>query len=70
MFIVKWLAPEVIRSKTSSSRSDVWSFGVLMWEVASLGGDPYVGYNPLEIVKLVVIQGKKLDMPEGCPSRL
>jgi len=41
-----------------------------MWEVASLGGDPYEGHEPLEIVKFVVMQGKKLDMPEGCPSRL
>lgn len=42
---VKWYAPECINYFKFSSKSDVWSFGVLMWEAYSLGQKPYKVYT-------------------------
>ena len=41
----KWLALEVLQFHEVSSKSDVWSFGILMWEMFQLGRDPYDGYE-------------------------
>ncbi|XP_056129364.1 tyrosine-protein kinase ITK/TSK [Lampris incognitus] len=49
-FPVKWSAPEVIRYSKFSSKSDVWSFGVLMWEVYSEGRMPYEHRTNAEVV--------------------
>ena len=40
----KWTAPEAANYRTSTHESDVWSFGVVIWEIFSFGADPYRGY--------------------------
>lgn len=65
-FPIKWAAPEVLNYTKFSSKSDVWSFGILMWEVYSGGKAPYPGMGNVEVVENVV-KGERLDRPRQCP---
>ncbi|KAI8512242.1 Endothelial cell-specific molecule 1 [Branchiostoma belcheri] len=70
---LKWMALESIETGEYTCQSDVWSFGVLLWEIATLGQDPcYDGRTQLSFRQMVGIlrQGKRLAMPEGCPEGL
>ncbi len=66
---VKWMAPESIRNKTYTTLSDVWSFGIVMWEIASFGMEPYHALSHADAARCI-FQKKKLNIPDGCPSRL
>lgn len=63
---VKWTAPEALREKRFSTKSDVWSFGILLWEIYSFGRVPYPRI-PLKDVVPRVEKGYKMDAPDGCP---
>ncbi|KAI8491777.1 Endothelial cell-specific molecule 1 [Branchiostoma belcheri] len=70
---LKWMALESIETGEYTCQSDGWSFGVLLWEIATLGKDPcYDGRIQLSFLQMVGIlrQGKRLEMPEGCPEDL
>eukprot|EP00117_Sycon_ciliatum_P017636 scpid41309/ scgid16556/ Tyrosine-protein kinase Mer; Proto-oncogene c-Mer; Receptor tyrosine kinase MerTK len=69
MLPVKWMAPESLRYYKFTSKSDVWSFGVLMWEVESLGRIPYPGISNAEIADFVS-DGNRLSQPDRCPDQL
>uniref|UniRef100_A0A8B9J8W9 non-specific protein-tyrosine kinase n=1 Tax=Astyanax mexicanus TaxID=7994 RepID=A0A8B9J8W9_ASTMX len=62
-FPVKWSAPEVLNYTKFSSKSDVWAFGVLMWEVYSLGKQPYEHYDNGQVAEKVM-QGHRLYRPQ------
>ena len=62
---IRWMAPEFLFKGSSSSASDVWSFGVLMWEIATLGATPY-GPLPSEAVMRSVKAGERLQRPTHC----
>ncbi|XP_073655683.1 cytoplasmic tyrosine-protein kinase BMX isoform X2 [Tursiops truncatus] len=62
-FPVKWSAPEVFHYFKYSSKSDVWAFGILMWEVFSLGKQPYDLYDNSQVV-MKVSQGHRLYRPQ------
>ncbi|GAA6097708.1 tyrosine-protein kinase ITK/TSK [Tachysurus ichikawai] len=66
-FPVKWSSPEVIRYNKFSSKSDVWSFGVLMWEVYSEGRLPYECRSNAEVVESLNA-GLRLLKPRLCPE--
>ncbi|XP_055585021.1 fibroblast growth factor receptor homolog 1-like [Uranotaenia lowii] len=63
---IRWMAPESLEEKFYDSQSDVWSFGVLLWEIMTLGGNPYSSIptwdNLLEHLK----KGKRLEQPPLC----
>ncbi|PRP88097.1 hypothetical protein PROFUN_04188 [Planoprotostelium fungivorum] len=65
----KWSAPEVVHKVGSSSQSDVWSFGVTMWEIFSKGTVPYSTFTNQETVKKVFDENYRLDNP-GCSVTL
>uniref|UniRef100_A0A8C5IKN3 receptor protein-tyrosine kinase n=1 Tax=Junco hyemalis TaxID=40217 RepID=A0A8C5IKN3_JUNHY len=58
---VKWMAPE--------PAGDVWSFGVLLWEIFTLGGSPYPGVPVEELFKLLK-EGHRMDKPSNCTNEL
>ncbi|MBZ3882623.1 Cytoplasmic tyrosine-protein kinase BMX [Sciurus carolinensis] len=62
-FPVKWSAPEVFHYFKYSSKSDVWAFGILMWEVFTLGKQPYDLYDNSQVV-VKVSQGHRLYQPQ------
>ncbi|XP_072049863.1 uncharacterized protein [Amphiura filiformis] len=62
---VRWMAPESIRDNTYSSKSDVFSFGVLCWELVTMGSHPWGGYKGSEVIKMV-LHGQRLEKPDHC----
>ncbi|XP_074601513.1 C-terminal Src kinase [Brevipalpus obovatus] len=68
-FPIKWTAPEALRLNAFSNKSDVWSFGILLWEIYSFGRVPYPRI-PLDDVMKHVEKGYKMEAPEGCPSEI
>ncbi|XP_012234446.2 proto-oncogene tyrosine-protein kinase ROS isoform X2 [Linepithema humile] len=66
---VRWMAPESLVDGVFTSQSDVWAFGVLMWEITSLGQQPYPARTNLEVLHYVRAGGR-LPKPLNCPSTL
>jgi len=65
---IRWAAPEVLTRKHFSKASDVWSFGVLLWELLEKK-EPYYELTNPEVIQMVV-KGIKLSKPENCPNDL
>lgn len=65
---VKWMAIESIRDKVFTTKSDVWSFGVLCWEFFTLGSDPYPGLKADEEFYKKLKNGYRMECPTFCPS--
>ncbi|XP_076318768.1 mitogen-activated protein kinase kinase kinase 11-like [Tachypleus tridentatus] len=61
-----WMAPEVIKSSTYSKASDVWSYGVLLWELLT-GETPYKGFDTFAVAYGVGVQKLTLPIPSTCP---
>ncbi|RXN11820.1 tyrosine- kinase SYK isoform X1 [Labeo rohita] len=66
---LKWYAPECINYLRFSSKSDVWSFGVLMWEAFSYGQKPYKGMKGNEVIPMIE-SGERMSAPPNCPSEM
>uniref|UniRef100_A0A8U7M4Z9 Inactive tyrosine-protein kinase 7 n=1 Tax=Corvus moneduloides TaxID=1196302 RepID=A0A8U7M4Z9_CORMO len=67
---LRWMPPEAVLEDEFSTKSDVWSFGVLMWEVFTHGEMPYTPLADDEVLAGLQSGKTKLPHPEGCPSRL
>ncbi|KAH0628183.1 hypothetical protein JD844_009026 [Phrynosoma platyrhinos] len=66
---VKWYAPECMNFFKFSSKSDVWSFGVLMWEAFSYGQKPYKGMKGGEVAQMIE-RGERMECPPACPPEI
>uniref|UniRef100_A0A8C4EKY5 receptor protein-tyrosine kinase n=1 Tax=Dicentrarchus labrax TaxID=13489 RepID=A0A8C4EKY5_DICLA len=62
---VKWIAIESLADRVYTTKSDVWSFGVTMWEIATRGQTPYPGVENSEIYDYLR-QGNRLKQPPDC----
>ncbi|XP_074098359.1 receptor protein-tyrosine kinase sevenless isoform X3 [Cotesia typhae] len=67
---VRWMPPEALLDGVFSTRSDVWAFGVLMWEITSLGQQPYPARTNGEVLQYVTQAGGRLPKPINCPPAL
>ncbi|XP_013181433.1 PREDICTED: BDNF/NT-3 growth factors receptor-like isoform X1 [Papilio xuthus] len=63
---VRWMSPESIVYARFTHESDVWSYGVVLWEIYSRGKQPFYGHNNDEATKLI-LNGIVLVPPEDCP---
>ncbi|KAK9278000.1 hypothetical protein L1049_027557 [Liquidambar formosana] len=59
----EWMAPEVLRNEPSDEKCDVFSFGVILWELSTLQ-QPWGGMNPMQVVGAVGFQHRRLDIPD------
>ncbi|CAJ1070341.1 tyrosine-protein kinase ABL1 isoform X2 [Xyrichtys novacula] len=68
-FPIKWTAPESLAYNKFSIKSDVWAFGVLLWEIATYGMSPYPGIDLSQVYELLEKE-YRMDRPEGCPEKV
>ncbi|XP_070786011.1 tyrosine-protein kinase receptor TYRO3 [Enoplosus armatus] len=66
---IKWMATESLSESVYTTKSDVWSFGVTMWEIVSRGRTPYPGVHNHELLDLLR-SGHRLKPPEDCDHNL
>ncbi|XP_016960369.1 insulin-like receptor [Drosophila biarmipes] len=66
---VRWMPPESLRDGVYSSASDVFSFGVVLWEMATLAAQPYQGLSNEQVLRFVM-DGGVMERPENCPDLL
>ncbi|XP_078042084.1 activated Cdc42 kinase [Augochlora pura] len=62
-----WCAPESLKARQFSHASDVWMFGVTLWEMLTFGEEPWVGLNGSEILRKIDKDGERLHEPEATP---
>ncbi|XP_075352683.1 ALK tyrosine kinase receptor isoform X2 [Mycteria americana] len=67
MLPVKWMPPEAFMEGIFTSKTDTWSFGVLLWEIFSLGYMPYPSKSNQEVLEFVT-NGGRMDPPKNCPG--
>ncbi|KAG5319541.1 FAK1 kinase, partial [Pseudoatta argentina] len=66
---IKWMAPESINFRRFTTSSDVWMFGVCIWEILMLGVKPFQGVKNNEVIRKLE-NGERLALPNHCPPRL
>ncbi|CAH1126716.1 unnamed protein product [Ceutorhynchus assimilis] len=66
---IKWMSPESINFRRFTTASDVWMFGVCIWEILMLGVKPFQGVKNNDVIGKIE-NGERLPLPESCPPRL
>merc|ERR1719319_2175863 len=65
---VKWMSPESLFQRVCTTQSDVWSFGILLWEIVTWGDSPYKTVASLDALMELLKAGCRMSKPPGCPS--
>ncbi|XP_077290983.1 uncharacterized protein LOC143914588 [Arctopsyche grandis] len=66
---VRWMAPEALLYSVYSHETDVWAYGVLLWEIVTLGSTPYATMSGREVLHMVT-EGYRLERPAHCKPHL
>ncbi|CAG7724096.1 unnamed protein product [Allacma fusca] len=66
-FPIKWTAPEGLAYNKFSTKSDVWAYGILLWEIATYGMSPYPGVDLTDVYHMLE-KGHRMECPPGCPE--
>ncbi|XP_007901506.2 tyrosine-protein kinase Lyn-like [Callorhinchus milii] len=66
---IKWMAPEIFTDNIYTTKSDVWSFGILLMEIIAYGKEPFPDDDNTNYVK-ALIEGSHITPPAGCPDDL
>uniref|UniRef100_A0AC34QMY7 Protein kinase domain-containing protein n=1 Tax=Panagrolaimus sp. JU765 TaxID=591449 RepID=A0AC34QMY7_9BILA len=66
---IKWMALEALKLAEFTTKSDVWSYGVLLFELFSLGDNPYPSVQPSDMIDHL-LQGNRLEKPDLCPDEM
>jgi proto-oncogene tyrosine-protein kinase ROS len=69
VIVHRWMPPESLADGVFTTQSDVWSFGVLLWEIMTLGQQPYQARGNMEVFHFVR-EGGKLTKPDLCPDEM
>ena len=69
MLPVRWMAPESLTDGIFTPKSDVWSFGVLLYEIMTFGSFPYQGLGNKQVLEHVK-EGKIITLPSNCSDEL
>ncbi|KAM4584594.1 KIT proto-oncogene, receptor tyrosine kinase b isoform 1-T1 [Odontesthes bonariensis] len=67
---VKWMSPESIFDCVYTFESDVWSYGILLWEIFSLGNSPYPGMQVGSTFYRMIQEGHRMNRPEFAPTEM
>ncbi|XP_022909012.2 tyrosine-protein kinase Abl isoform X2 [Onthophagus taurus] len=68
-FPIKWTAPEGLAYNKFSTKSDVWAFGILLWEIATYGMSPYPGVDLTDVYHMLE-KDYRMECPPGCPPKI
>lgn len=66
---LRWMSPEAVMYGRYSESSDVWSYGMTLWEIYSYGKQPYYGYSNTEVIDMIR-QRRSPPCPDKCPPRM
>jgi len=66
---IRWMAPESIRDNMFTTSSDIWAYGMVLWEMVTLGEQPYQGLSNEEVVQCVR-NGETNGTPRNCPEQI
>ena len=66
---VRWMSPEALRDGVFSKAGDVWSFGIVLWEMVTLAELPYRGLSNAQVQEAIT-SGRTMDRPRDCPERI
>lgn len=66
---VKWMSPESLADHVYTTKTDVWSFGIVGWELITLGATPYPGIQPQSLYHLLR-SGYRMERPENCSPEI
>lgn len=64
---IRWMSPEAVRDHIFSSKSDVWSFGIVLWEIGTLGSFPYSNIQDEDLLRYLTQDKCRLDCPDTIP---
>ena len=69
---IRWMAPEALFRTKYTCQSDVWSFGIVLWELFTFGGDPYPGLSLWSLQPLyhMLMSGERMPKPDLCPCEV